>query len=89
MIVITFIIINNSNSNSNSNRNGNSNSNSSNNKHNNTLWPRPGRQGSAVVTRARVHPNKLYNVVCMCIFSFFDPEGLPYKFLVFAPEVDR
>ena len=22
-------------------------------------------------------------------FSFWDPEGLPYKFLVFAPEVDR
>ena len=21
--------------------------------------------------------------------SFFDPEGLPYKYLVFAPEVDR
>ena len=22
-------------------------------------------------------------------FFFFDPESLPYKFLVFAPEVDR
>ena len=22
-------------------------------------------------------------------FSFFDPAGLPYKYLVFAPEVDR
>ena len=22
-------------------------------------------------------------------FFLFDPEGLPYKFLVFAPEVDR
>ena len=33
---------------------------------------------------------------CICVYVyiyiyiiFFDPEGLPYKFLVFAPEVDR
>ena len=28
-------------------------------------------------------------VMCIYFFFFFDPEGLPYKFFVFAPEVDR
>ena len=29
----------------------------------------------------------MYAYIYFCFF--FDPEGLPYKFLVFAPEVDR
>ena len=28
-------------------------------------------------------------VYVVYFFLFFDPEGLPYKFLVIAPEVDR
>ena len=31
----------------------------------------------------------VYIYIYIYFFSFFDPEGLPYKFLVFAPEVDR
>ena len=34
----------------------------------------------------------MYICVYMYIYIYiyyFDPEGLPYKFLVFAPEVDR
>ena len=39
----------------------------------------------------------IYTIITICIvllisitiFFLFDPEGLPYKFLVFAPEVDR
>ena len=31
----------------------------------------------------------IYNMCAYLYFLFVDPEGLPYKFLVFAPEVDR
>ena len=35
-------------------------------------------------------PTILHYYYYYSIFLFlFDPEGLPYKFLVFAPEVDR
>ena len=29
------------------------------------------------------------SIILSIIIFLFDPEGLPYKFLVFAPEVDR
>ena len=31
----------------------------------------------------------LYMYMYIFLFFLFDPKGLPYKYLVFAPEVDR
>ena len=40
--------------------------------------------GKELMCRSRQN----FGSIVLCVF-FFDPEGLPYKFLVFAPEVDR